>query len=70
MTNPWHTLTVEETLEKLNSSKEGLSPEEAERRLEEYGPNQLEEIYKPSKARIFLRQFENYLIIVLSLIHI
>jgi Ca2+-transporting ATPase len=65
LNEPWHTLTVDETLEKLNSDTEGLSLEEAERRLSEFGPNQLEEIYKPSKARIFLRQFENYLIIVL-----
>jgi Ca2+-transporting ATPase len=65
MTDPWHTLTVDETLMKLRSSEIGLSSEEAERRLEQFGPNQLEEIYKPSKARIFLRQFENYLIIVL-----
>ena len=65
MNEPWHTLTATETLEKLNSDEEGLSQEEAERRLEKYGPNQLAEIYKPSKARIFLRQFENYLIIVL-----
>ncbi len=65
MTDPWHTLTADETLEKLRSSEEGLPSEEAERRLSEFGPNQLEEIYKPSKARIFLRQFENYLIIVL-----
>lgn len=65
MTDPWHTLTAAETLERLGSSKEGLSSEEAERRLSQFGPNQLEEIYKPSKARIFLRQFENYLIIVL-----
>ncbi|HPJ83387.1 MAG TPA: HAD-IC family P-type ATPase [Methanothrix sp.] len=65
MTIPWHTLTADETLEKLNSGKEGLSLEEVERRLSRFGPNQLEEIYKPSKARIFLRQFENYLIIVL-----
>ncbi len=65
MTDPWHSLTADETLEKLKSGKEGLSSEEAERRLSQFGPNQLEEIYKPSKARIFLRQFENYLIIVL-----
>jgi Ca2+-transporting ATPase len=65
MTDPWHTLTVDETQERLRSGEEGLSSEEAERRLEEFGPNHLEEIYKPSKARIFLRQFENYLIIVL-----
>jgi len=65
LNEPWHTLTADETLEKLNSSEEGLFPEEAERRLSDFGPNQLAKIYKPSKARIFLRQFENYLIIVL-----
>ena len=65
MTHPWHTLTADETLERLGSSEEGLSSEEAAQRLSEHGANQLEEIYKPSKARIFLRQFENYLIIVL-----
>ena len=65
MTHPWHTLTADETLEKLASSREGLSSDEAARRLSEYGPNQLEEFYKPSKLRVFLRQFENYLIIVL-----
>ena len=65
MTHPWHTLTADETLEKLASNREGLSSDEAARRLSEHGPNQLEEFYKPSKLRLFLRQFENYLIIVL-----
>jgi Ca2+-transporting ATPase len=65
MTLPWHTLTADETLERLSSSRDGLSSEEAARRLSEQGPNQLEEFYKPSKLRVFLRQFENYLIIVL-----
>ncbi|MDF0593297.1 cation-translocating P-type ATPase [Methanotrichaceae archaeon M04Ac] len=65
MTDPWHTLTVDETLERLSSSREGLSSDEAAQRLSEHGANQLEEFYKPSKLRLFLRQFENYLIIVL-----
>jgi len=51
MTDPWHTLTADETLEKLASSREGLSSDEAARRLSEYGPNQLEEFYKPSNRR-------------------
>ncbi|UEC43949.1 MAG: hypothetical protein METHAR1v1_1840001, partial [Methanothrix sp.] len=65
MTHPWHALTADKTLERLSSGREGLSSEEAAQRLSEYGPNQLEEFYKPSKLRVFLRQFENYLIIVL-----
>jgi Ca2+-transporting ATPase len=65
LTHPWHALTADKTLERLSSGREGLSSEEAAQRLSEYGPNQLEEFYKPSKLRVFLRQFENYLIIVL-----
>jgi H+-transporting ATPase len=36
-------LSVEELLDKLDASLDGLSQEEAERRLEKYGPNALEE---------------------------
>ncbi len=61
----WHAFTIPETLERLNTTEDGISTEEAEKRTIEFGPNQLAEIYRPSKARIFLRQFENYLIIVL-----
>jgi magnesium-transporting ATPase (P-type) len=50
LNKPWHTLTVDETLERLNSDEEGLSQEEAERRLSEFGPNQLAEIYVSSKT--------------------
>ena len=63
--DPWHAFTIPETLDKLNTTENGISTEEAENRSIEYGPNQLAEIYKPSKAKMFLRQFENYLIIVL-----
>lgn len=65
MSTPWHSLSISETMERLYSKEEGLSQEEVLRRQTEYGPNQLIEIYKPSQMRIFLRQFENYLIIVL-----
>ena len=38
----WHAEAPEDTLDELNSSIEGLSAEEAARRLKEYGPNELE----------------------------
>ncbi|MGC9121927.1 MAG: HAD-IC family P-type ATPase, partial [Thermogladius sp.] len=63
-TTPWHSLSVEEVLEKLGSSLRGLSEEEAERRLKAYGPNILEAKRK-HPALIFARQFTNALILIL-----
>ncbi|MGC9012265.1 cation-translocating P-type ATPase [Thermogladius sp.] len=63
-TAPWHSLSVEEVLEKLGSSLRGLSEEEAERRLQAYGPNILEAKRK-HPALIFARQFTNALILIL-----
>lgn len=60
----WHTLDVEEALKKLGSSLEGLTEEEAERRLRVYGPNTVEARRK-SPLRIFASQFANPLIIIL-----
>ncbi|NIP59226.1 MAG: HAD-IC family P-type ATPase, partial [Gemmatimonadetes bacterium] len=40
-TRPWHALPGEEALERLNATSEGLTADEAERRLREHGPNAL-----------------------------
>jgi Ca2+-transporting ATPase len=61
----WHTLSVESALESLESSPEGLSGEEAARRLIEYGPNELQAFNKASPWRILLEQFKNVLIVIL-----
>lgn len=37
----WYQLTVEESLQQLKSREEGLSQQEAEERLKQYGPNAL-----------------------------
>ena len=63
--NPWHTLTVEECFEQLNSGARGLSFDEAARRLEEYGPNELQAAARISAWSILLEQFKNVLIIIL-----
>ena len=61
----WHSLKSEETLLKLDSRPEGLNHQEASRRLEINGPNLLKSPSKPSPLRIFLSQFQNYMIMVL-----
>lgn len=61
----WHSMTAEEALERLRSGPQGLSSDEASRRLAEYGPNLLESPFKPSPVRIFLKQFKEYLNLVL-----
>jgi len=63
--NAWHNLAVDEVLRRLQSSLEGLSSEEAQRRLVEFGSNELREREKTSLWALFLEQFKNFLIIIL-----
>ncbi len=49
----------------LNSSENGLSNEEAENRLKQYGLNELREEKKVLPLKIFLRQFKSLLIWIL-----
>ncbi len=62
---PWHDVTAEEALERLHASHEGLSPEEARRRLQTHGSNRLPEAKPRSPLLRFLAQFHNVLIYVL-----
>jgi Ca2+-transporting ATPase len=61
----WYTMPVEEVWKQLETSPEGLSREEAARRLERYGPNTLKEEKRISPWELFLGQFKNFLIILL-----
>lgn len=49
----------------LRTSEQGLSPEDAEKRLEEYGKNELKEKEKVSVLRLFFSQFKSILILIL-----
>ncbi|MEM5853916.1 MAG: cation-translocating P-type ATPase [Candidatus Aenigmatarchaeota archaeon] len=60
----WHVLETEEVFKILESSEKGLSEEEAKRRMEKFGLNEIEE-KKISVTKIFLRQFKSFLIIML-----
>ena len=63
----WHTLTVEESLQRLGSGTDGLSSAEAAKRLAEFGPNELQAQARVSAWAILLEQFKNVLIIILLL---
>jgi len=64
MSKKIHQLPPEEVLKVLETSPQGLSTEEAEKRLKIYGPNQLEE-KKESPLIILFRQFNNPLVYIL-----
>ena len=61
----WHALSVDETLKKLDTSKDGLKPDEIFRRSEKYGPNELTEAKHTSPLKLFLQQFTDFLVIIL-----
>jgi Ca2+-transporting ATPase len=61
----WHNLEISAVLTSLDSKREGLSQREAQRRLAQFGPNELAERKKISPWLIFLEQFKNFLIIIL-----
>lgn len=61
----FYTQGKDETLDELQSSREGLSTAEAQKRLDEYGHNELEESQKRSLLAKFLDQFKDLMIIIL-----
>lgn len=61
----WHSLEIDEVLERLGSQREGITPEEAAKRLEEYGPNELKEEKKHKWYHILIEQFTSILVLVL-----
>jgi Ca2+-transporting ATPase len=65
----WHVMSAEDCLKVLKvGRKEGLSSEEAQRRLEEYGPNQLSEQEKKTMLQRIWAQVNNILVLVLVVV--
>ena len=61
-----HTETTEVVLQKLKTSvKEGLSAAEAQARLNEYGPNELEEKGRTPAWKMLLSQFTETMVVIL-----
>lgn len=61
----YHQKNMEELFKEFGSGPEGLSGEEAAKRLEKYGPNNLEAEERTSPLKTFLRQFVDPLIYIL-----
>lgn len=61
----YHSYTIEQTLAKLNSTKQGLSQEQANQRLQQYGRNVLEERKGKSLLAKLWAQFKDVMIIIL-----
>lgn len=65
LTHLWHAVPATDAFDLLRSTPDGLTAGEARRRLERYGPNELQEARRISPWQILLEQFKNVLIIIL-----
>ncbi len=61
----WYAKTPGQTLSELGVSRSGLTPRQAQERLEQYGPNKLAGAKKESLAARFLAQMKDPMILVL-----
>ena len=62
----WHSIEVPQVLKELNTDpRHGLTEDEAKRRLETYGTNELKKEERISPFTLFINQFKNILIIIL-----
>src|SRR5215213_7869993 len=61
----WHALKAEEVLTHLKVRGDGLTSEEAKKRLEHYGPNQLQEAPRPTFLQMLRAQLNNFVVILL-----
>ncbi len=62
---PWHAMDRDRVVSLLDTREQGLSREEAGKRLEEYGPNELPREEKQGYLKRFINQFRNILIYIL-----
>ncbi len=61
----WHAPEVDQVLKVLKTTRDGLAPAEAARRLSGYGPNALETVRPKTVVAIFFDQFKDFMIVVL-----
>jgi Ca2+-transporting ATPase len=65
MSKPWHAIDFKEVMAALETSPKGLASEEAARRLQKYGYNELVEKKRIGPLQIFLNQFKDIFVIML-----
>jgi P-type Ca2+ transporter type 2C len=61
----WHTLSPEQILRHFEVQDNGITTEEAKKRLEQYGPNQLKEAARPSFLQTLWEQMNSFVVILL-----
>lgn len=61
----WHSIETDEALQRLGSSATGLTTADAQQRLDAHGPNTLPEKRRRSLLGMLLRQFADFMIVVL-----
>jgi Ca2+-transporting ATPase len=61
----WHALKTEQILKHFEVQENGLTSDEAKRRLEHYGPNQLKEAPRPTFLQMLWEQINNFVVILL-----
>ncbi len=62
----WHSRPIDDVADALETNvDEGLTPEDAKTRLERYGLNELAERPRPGFWQLLLRQFQDFLILIL-----
>lgn len=62
--NP-HSIEAKELLVQLGSSEDGISGEESQKRLREFGPNEIPDAGKKPLWKIVLKQFNNLMVYIL-----
>jgi len=65
VTQDWHALDADDVLRHLKVREEGLSTEQAARRLAQYGKNQLQEAKRPTFLHMLWDQLNNFVVILL-----
>jgi Ca2+-transporting ATPase len=63
--NQWYNKDIDYVVEQLDTSREGLTSEEAEARFLEYGPNELIQTGGIHPLRMFLEQFTDPMVLIL-----
>lgn len=61
----WYNLSVKKVLEILKTNEQGLSDEEAKKRIAKFGPNKILREKPIAKSKIFLNQFRSPLVYIL-----
>ena len=61
----WHQKEIREVIEGLKTAPQGITSEEARKRLREYGSNELQEKKKKTLLMVFFDQFRDFMILVL-----